>query len=319
MYRSPNTILTFQRGDSYHRLNVLNYPSDFSDKGVVLLDTAAKLLSILQLFSLNKPAWTVEEAAGEIHVSVSSAYRYFRSLCKAGLLEPFNGNSYVLGPAIIEHDRHIRMSDPLIRAGRPAIQRLIDRSACPGVALLCRIHRNGVMCVDRERGSSADEALSYERGLPMPMFRGASSKAIFANLAPRSLRWFFKRNRSEIAKTGLGSDWETLKTNLRLLRKKKVVVAYGEVDPRRVGIAAPIIDPKGNVMGSVSMVLHDHDATPETVASISALVDAASREISVSLNIAHLKKAEGNKKMVSARKPSKMPKRRKPRAVSAQF
>jgi DNA-binding IclR family transcriptional regulator len=281
------------------------------------LDTAAKLLSILRLFSLKKPAWTVEEAAREISVSVSSAYRYFRSLCKAGLLEPLNGNAYVLGPAIIEHDRYIRMSDPLIQAGRPAIQRLIDRSECPGVALLCRIYRNGVMCVDRERKSTADEALSYERGLPMPIFRGASSKAIFANLSPRSLRWFFKRNRVEIEKAGLGSDWETVKTNLRRLRKGRVVVAYGEVDPRRVGIAAPITDPKGNVIGSVSMVLHDQDATPVTVASISALVDAASREISVSLKVARLKTAEGGRKTVSSRKQSRVPNRRKPRAVSA--
>lgn len=281
------------------------------------MDTAAKLLSILRLFSLDKPTWTVEEAAGQIRVSVSSAYRYFRSLCKAGLLEPFNGNAYVLGPAIIEHDRHIRMSDPLIRAGRPAIQRLVDRSACPGVALLCRIHRNGVMCVDRERESTADETLSYERGLPMPMFRGASSKAIFANLSTRSLRWFFKRNRSEIAKTGLGSDWETLKTNLRRLRKERIVVAYGEVDPRRVGIAAPIIDPKGIVIGSVSMVLYDHDATPETVASISALVDAASREISVSLKTARLKKIEENKTKIPTRTRSRLRKNRTSRAVSA--
>lgn len=281
------------------------------------MDTASKLLSILRLFSIEKPEWSVEEAAGQISVSVSSAYRYFRSLCKAGLLEPFNGNAYVLGPAIIEHDRHIRMSDPLIRAGRPAIQRLVDRSGCPGVALLCRIYRNGVMCVDQERGSSAHEALSYQRGLPMPMFRGASSKAIFANLSPRLLDWFYKRNSREIAKAGLGSDWETVKANLRRLRKGRVVVAYGEVDPRRVGIAAPIIDPKGNVMGSVSMVLHETDATPETVASISALVDAASREIAVSLKTARAKTdGAGSRPAISKRKRSSVSSRT-PRAIPA--
>lgn len=253
------------------------------------MNTAAKLLSILRLYSLEKSEWTVEEAAGELGVSVSTAYRYFRSLCKAGLLDPFNGNAYILGPAIIEHDRHKRLSDPLIKAGQPVIRRLVARSGCPGVALLCRIYRNCVMCVDQQGEFGSNGAISYERGLPMPMFRGASSKIILANLPSRSVRWFFENYSREMNEAGLGHDWEAVKANLRQIRKAGVLVARGEVDRHRVGVAAPIIDPEGRVLGSVSMVIMEEQATPQTVANVSALVEAAGREIHAALLLLHAK------------------------------
>ncbi len=253
------------------------------------MNTAAKLLSILRLYSLEKSEWTVEEAAVEIGVSVSTAYRYVRSLCKAGLLDPFNGNAYILGPAIIEHDRHKRLSDPLIKAGQPVIRRLVARSGCSGVALLCRTYRNCVMCVDQEGEFASKGAVSYERGLPMPMFRGASSKIILANLPSRSVRWFFENYSREMCEAGLGADWDEVKANLRQIRKAGVLVARGEVDRQRVGVAAPIIDPDGRVLGSVSMVITEQEATPQTVANVSALVEAAGREIHAALVVLHAK------------------------------
>ncbi|MDE3109005.1 MAG: IclR family transcriptional regulator, partial [Acidobacteriota bacterium] len=140
------------------------------------MSTAHRLLGILALFTVERPVWTVEEAAKEMRVSVSTAYRYFAELSRAGLLDPFPAGKYVLGPAIIEGDRKIRMTDPLIQIGRPAMQRLVARAGSAGVAILCRIYHNGVMCVHQESSAVPEGGISYERGRPMPMFRGASSK-----------------------------------------------------------------------------------------------------------------------------------------------
>ena len=48
------------------------------------MNTASRLLAVLNIFTVEKYEWTVEDAAREIGVSVSTAYRYFRELCKAG-------------------------------------------------------------------------------------------------------------------------------------------------------------------------------------------------------------------------------------------
>jgi DNA-binding IclR family transcriptional regulator len=249
------------------------------------VNTANRLLGVLSLFTVEKPEWTVEEAAKEIGVSVSTAYRYFRDLCKVGLLDPFSGGKYVLGPAVIENDRKIRLTDPLIRVGRPAMQRLVARSGSTGVALLCRIYRNRVMCVHQETRVLPENTVGYERGRPMPMFQGASSKVIFANLPSRTARWFFERYPQEIAAAGLGSDWETIKVNLRRIRRAGVHVTRGEVDSGRVGIAAPVFGPDGNVIGSVAMAIPESEAIPQFIANISALVQAAAREIDAGLRV----------------------------------
>jgi DNA-binding IclR family transcriptional regulator len=249
------------------------------------VNTADRLFEILGLFTLEKPECTVEEAAKEIGVSISTAYRYFRSLCKIGLLDPFISGKYILGPAIIENDRKIRITDPMIKAGQPVMERLVSRSGSTGVGLLCRIYRNCVMCIHQEARVLPENALGYERGRPMPMFRGASSKVIFANLPSRTVRWFFSRYPDEIAAAGLGSDWETVRTSLRLIRKAGVHVTYGEVDTGRVGIAAPVFGPSGTVIGSVAMAISQSDASPQSIANISALVQAAGREIDAGLQL----------------------------------
>jgi len=247
------------------------------------VNTANRVLAVLNLFTVEKPEWTVEEAAKEIGASVSTAYRYFRDLSNVGLLDPSPSSKYVLGPAVIENDRKIRLTDPLIKVGRPAMQRLVTRSGSAGVALLCRIYRNRVMCVHQEAVVLPENTVGYERGRPMPMFRGASSKVILANLPSRTARWFFEKYADEIAAGGLGSDWETIKLNLRRIRKAGLHITHGEVDSGRVGIAAPVFGPDRNVIGSVTMAIPDSEATPQFIANISALVQAAAREIDAGL------------------------------------
>ncbi|MBZ5695155.1 MAG: helix-turn-helix domain-containing protein [Acidobacteriia bacterium] len=249
------------------------------------MNTANRLLGVLSLFTVEKPEWTVEDAAKEIGVSISTAYRYFRDLCKVGLLDPFPGGKYILGPAVIENDRKIRLTDPLIRVGRPVMQRLVARSGSVGVALLCRIYRNCVMCVHQEARNLPENSVGYERGRPMPMFRGASSKVIFANLPSRTARWFFDKYAEEIAAAGLGSDWETIKVNLRQIRKAGLHITRGEVDSGLVGIAAPVFGPDRIVIGSIAMTIPESEATPQFIANISALVQAAAREIDAGLQL----------------------------------
>lgn len=249
------------------------------------MNTADRLLAILNLFTVEKPERTVEEAAKEIGVSISTAYRYFRDLSKVGLLDSFPGGKYILGPAVIENDRKIRLTDPLIKVGRPAMQRLVARSGSTGVALLCRVYRNCVMCVHQEAAVLPEDTVGYERGRPMPMFRGASSKVIFANLPSRTARWFFNKYPEEIAAAGLGSDWETIKVNLRRIRRAGLHITRGEVDEGRVGIAAPVFGRGGIVIGSIAMSIPESEATPQFIANMSALVQAAAREIDAGLQL----------------------------------
>src|SRR6266704_1854791 len=84
-------------------------------KEEAIMSSAERLIGALALFTSKRPAWTPEKAAQALGVSRASAYRYFLLLYEAGFIEADSGNGYTLGPRIVELDRQIRLSDPLVQ------------------------------------------------------------------------------------------------------------------------------------------------------------------------------------------------------------
>jgi DNA-binding IclR family transcriptional regulator len=239
----------------------------------------SRLLSILTLFSIEKPSWTAEEAAAELDVSITTAYRYFKSLSQIGLITSLSRGAYMLGPAIIEWDRQIQLCDPMLAAARGVMHHLIQYAADGSIILLCRRFRDRVLCVHQVFGRGPQEPVSYERGRPMPLFRGATSKVILAFLPRKELRPLFAANAPEIAKAGLGQTFEQFVAALKKLRRAGVAVTNAEVDPGRIGIAAPICNKDGTIQGSLTFVLPSGGADDRLIGRLIPLTIAGAGEI----------------------------------------
>jgi DNA-binding IclR family transcriptional regulator len=223
------------------------------------VSTAERLLSVLGLFTIEAPEWTVEEAASVLGLSSSTAYGYFRNLVEAGLLAASKTGRYSVGPAVIELDRVTRRFDLLTNAAQGALRDRVSGIGAEAVGLLCRLYRLTVMCVDQYIERPPGFAISYERGRPMPLARGAASKAILANLSSRPLRRFYDGNPAAVAAAGLGADWEDFKRTIRQLRRQGVLITAGELDPGLMGISAPIFGAGGDVLGSIGLVVSATD------------------------------------------------------------
>ena len=113
----------------------------------------------------------------------------------------------------------------------------------------------------------------------MPLFRGATSKVVLANLPSRFLKALFVRHSKEIKATGLGNSWETFRETLSAIRRAGACVTRGEIDRGRVGIAAPIVGADGSLLGSLSFVLPAYRAAETLVWRILPLTIAGAREI----------------------------------------
>ncbi len=243
-----------------------------------------RLLSVLGLFTVEQPQWTVDDAARQLGVSGPTAYRYFKRLTGAGLISPVSGASYTLGPAIIQMDRQIQVSDPMLRAARGVMNTLISRAGDGAALLLCRLFHDRVMCVHQVLGRGPQEPVSYERGRLMPLFRGATSKIILAHLPVRTLKSLFEQNSAEIAKAGLGASLEQFRASLAAIRRAGVVVTHGEIDPGRVGVGAPLFDRDRSILGSLSFALPAGRADSALVGRLTPMLIAGAREIERLMN-----------------------------------
>ena len=212
----------------------------------------ARMLSVLDTFTERAPIWTVDGIAAARGYTRATAYRYVGELCAAGLLTRVAQGAYALGPRIIELDRQIQRSDPLLHVADQVMQGLLH----PGrgqVVLLCSLFRDEVLCV-HQVGRDKTLALSYARGRPMPLFRGATSKVILACLPERRLTRLFVDHHEEIRKAGLGRKREEFLASLKAIRRSGYSITRGEVDAGVVGLAAPVFGGERSVLGSLSIV-----------------------------------------------------------------
>ena len=247
------------------------------------MGSAARLLAILDLFDDGQSVWTAEAASRELNVSVSTAYRYIRNLCEAELLVPVTGDGYRLGPAILKYDRLIRITDPLLDASRPILSQLQSDAGDGATAFLCRMYRENVMCVLDVAGPDAPKDISYERGRPMPMFRGATSKIILAHLPRRTLKRLYEGHEDEIHLALQVTDWRDFLDYLRDMRRHGTCVAEGEVDPDVVGIAAPVFDDRNSITASLSIVAKASQTSVTEAHRLESLAGSAAHAITARL------------------------------------
>jgi DNA-binding IclR family transcriptional regulator len=250
------------------------------------MTTSDRLLNVLALFTMATPQWTVEAASAELGITVSTTYRYFKSLVKAGLVIAYSPGRYVLGPAIIQYDRQMRLLDPLITAGGPVMDKLAESLPPQTVLLLCRLYQADVMCVHQVFLQRPDFAVSYERGRPMPLYRGSASKVILANLPARIVKAQQASHAADMEEAGLGDSWEAVRQTLKDIRAAGVFASQGDLDRARDCIAAPIFSPDRQVIGSLSTVTPARLRKQLPVPEVSDLLMAGARQIEAGLLVA---------------------------------
>ncbi|MCC6888057.1 MAG: hypothetical protein IT536_05920 [Hyphomicrobiales bacterium] len=238
-----------------------------------------RMLASLALFTIERPQWTVEAAAEQLGVSAKTAYRYFRQLTGSGLISPVAAAGYTLGPAIVQMDRQLQATDPMLIAARAVMVELIQQAVEGSTILLCRLFHDRVMCMHQVMGRGPQEPVSYERGRPMPLYRGATAKIILAHLPKRTLKSLYTHHAEEIAAAGLGKNFDDFRNALATLRRAGICVTRGEIDSGRIGIGAPIFDREHAVLGSLSFALPQARADDAVIERLKPLTAEGARRI----------------------------------------
>ncbi len=168
----------------------------------------------------------------------------------------------------------MRNRDPLIIASRPVMSELV--AMIPGIALLCRRYRDAVLCVHQERGATSLVS-TYERGLARPLFRGAASRIILAYLPPRVIERLHQQDRAN------GVSLASLRPELKEMRRRGWDLTESQVTRGVTGIAAPVFDNRGRVLGSLSLTIGRTKIPASEAARIAERVMFCARIVSTAL------------------------------------
>lgn len=211
-----------------------------------------RMISVLDVIEESPTGLTFDQMLEFLQLTRSTLYRYVKILSEAGLITSLPDLGYTLGPRVAELDYKMRAQDPLISAARPVMAEL-SRSV-GGVALLCRRYRDKVLCVHQE-GSSETFRSSYERGRDLPLFRGAASRIILAQLHMRVVSRLYRERPQEFAASGLGKTLDEVKASLAQMRHAGWCALEGEMTAGVTGIAAAVFDNQSLVVGSLSITI----------------------------------------------------------------
>jgi DNA-binding IclR family transcriptional regulator len=241
-----------------------------------------RIIALLGLFSEAQPLWTVEEIAEALRIGLSTAYRHVSALSEAGWLAPVAPARYGLGPAIIAADRLAQRTDPLLLLGAPIMDALAQRLPDSATLVLARLFGDSAMCVHQVLTAGPQPVISYERGRPMPLFRGAAGKAMLGLMPAPKLRRLHAAHAEAIAAGGLGADLDAFLLSCARIRRDGHAMTRGELDRGRLGIAAPVVTRERRVIGSLGAAMLD-GLQPSALAAARAAIIAAARELSLRL------------------------------------
>lgn len=236
-----------------------------------------KQIAILDLFTEDHLEWTPEELMRELGYPRPTLYRYLKTMKEAGLLTSLPGAGMTLGPRVVEMDYLMRKSDPLVHHGKPYLKELTD--TWPATALLVRWYGRRLLCID-SAVSTPNPLSSYPRGRPMPLARGAISRSIMAFLPRKTMFAMIDENLAELHSIGLGSTPTEVANSFRQVRKNGYAIAYGEVTPGVVGVAAPIFDAASTPIASLCMTMAGNFIASDKLDQISTRVRDAADKIS---------------------------------------
>ena len=236
----------------------------------------ARMIDVLDLYSERDTLLTAEEIAERLNVSRPTAFRYARELTTAGFLANYSGR-YSLGARIITLDYRIREADPVLRVAREVMRRLTAETASG--AILCRMYNEEVINVHHESGYDA-VAVSFGRGRPLPLFRGAASKIMLAFMPPARLKKLYERHRSEPDVLTFATDWPTFKAYYARIREQGHYISEREVEDFTVGIGAPITVPGTGTVAAISLVLSADRLALINTQGYASVVTERAREIS---------------------------------------
>ena len=102
------------------------------------------------------------------------------------------------------------------------------------------------------------------------------------------MRILYTKHAKEIATSGLGTDWTSFRANLAKMRRAGSVVTVGEFNPGVLGVAAPVFNRAGHILGSIGIAGAEAKFTREEIERVTELVVAAAKKVNERIAVTNI-------------------------------
>jgi DNA-binding IclR family transcriptional regulator len=225
--------------------------------------TADKVLDVLLLFEDSWPELTADEICRLIDAPRSTTYRYIRILRGKGFLEKSSTGGFRLGPRLMQLGRIARSRLDIRDMALPVMEDIAQQTR--ETVLLTRLSGGNAVCVERVEGSQTIR-ISFDLGQVQPLHAGASSKILLAYVNEDEWDQYLKPPLERFTEYTV-TDSETVKEQLREIRRQGYCASESEVDLGARAVAVPVADARGRVVAALSTagpLFRMDDATVES-------------------------------------------------------
>jgi DNA-binding IclR family transcriptional regulator len=217
---------------------------------------AAKVLRALSWMVARPDAdYGVRELAAALHTPPSGAHRLLKVLLEEGFVRQDPHSSRYLPGAQLLRLANIAVSkSPLGQLADARMRELVEttgESALLGHLDVARLEMMFVKIVE------SDAPLRYAVNLNswIPLHAGASGLAILAFLSGEQIEQVIRQTRLQAITDRTVTDPEQLRLLLKQIRGRGFALTRGQRLPGAVGIAAPIFDHAGQVVGDICLTV----------------------------------------------------------------
>ena len=241
------------------------------------VQTLARGLSILSLFDIEHPEWSLGDIARSANLSKTTAYRMLRTLEGEGFVS-YNTEAeiYYIGPATISISYLALSNIGFARFVHPVLEELA--TATGETVELAVEGKGGVVVVDHVATSHPFKP-NLPLGRVLRNLANSGSKVLIA-YQPEDERERMLREHNIALTPNTITDPVQIRAELDKIAESGLAFDREEQDLGVCAISAPVFGPDGDVKASVTLVAPAERFTPANIKKYTEALKASAKEIS---------------------------------------
>ena len=245
------------------------------------LKTLERGIDLLFLFSHNRPALSLREISVALEIPQSTAYRLLVTCRKKQVIvrDPAT-RKYVLDAGLLRLQAAIQANLDITKIAIPSLEDLATRSGETSQLYLLQGHQ--VVCAEAVTSPNMIRFMP-ERGRGLPLHAPAAGRAVLAFLPGEFLTRYIKHPSLRAMTPYTVTDPQALQRLLAKIRAQCFAVSFQQMYVGARGVAVPIFDHRGGVLGSLCISGPDPRFSEDAADALAPLLQKHARALSAAL------------------------------------